>query len=160
MRDDKRRERFRLNILRRSSTCTPVQVERWAKEVHAAWLELVAEREAFERDKRNWLGSSPRRLDPVRPFCFVLYRMKRKWREADRRADRSGFPVHRTVGSTQARQDWFRLLSAVLCDNEMIRVRHRYHDEPAILMSESRFRRLERTKGRDLGDQADQRPDL
>jgi len=147
MQDDNRWERFRFNILRLPSTRTPVHVERRAREVHTAWLELGAERKAFERDKRIWLDSAPRRLDPVRPFCFVLERMKRKWRQADRRADRSGFPVQRTVGSAKARDDWFRLLSAVLCDDEVIRVRHRYHDGPAILMSESRFRALETGAG-------------
>lgn len=104
---------------------------------------MQAERKAFEKDKRAWLGSAPQRLNPARPFCFVLDRMKRRWREADRNADRSGFPVHRTVGSTRARDDWFRLLSAVLLDDQVIRVRHRYHDGPAILMSEARFRAVE-----------------
>ena len=85
MQNDERRERFRFNILRLPSTRTTVLVERRAREVHAAWLELRAERKTLERDKRVWLDSAPRRLNPVRPFCFVLTRMKRKWREADRR---------------------------------------------------------------------------
>jgi len=72
-------------------------------------------------------------VDPARPFCFELDRMKRSWREADRSADRSGFPVHRTVGSSRARQDWFGLLSDVLCDDQVVRVRHRSQDEPALL---------------------------
>ncbi len=147
MRDDARWERFRFNTLRFPSRCTPVQVERRAREVFAAWLELRAGRKALDRDMRVWLDDAPRRLNPVRPFCFVLERMKRKWREADRSADLSGFPVHRTVGSTRAREDWFGLLSAVLLDDEVIRVRHRYHDGPAILISESRFRALEKATG-------------
>ena len=101
----------------------------------------------LERDKRLWFESTPRRVDPERPFCFELERMKRKWRQADRSADRSGLPAHRTVGSTRARQDWFALLSAVLRDNEVVRVRHRCHDEPALLMRESRFRELEKAGG-------------
>jgi len=80
MQNDERRERFRFNILRLPSTRTTVLVERRAREVHAAWLDLRAERKALERDKRIWLDSAPRRLDPERPFCFVLTRMKRKWR--------------------------------------------------------------------------------
>lgn len=99
---------------------------------------------ALERDKRLWFESAPRRVDPERPFCFELDRMKRKWREADRSADRSGFPAHRTVGSTRARQDWFALLSVVLRDDEVVRIRHRRHDEPALLMRESGFRELEK----------------
>jgi hypothetical protein len=147
MQDDERRERFRFNTLRFPSRCTPVQVERRAREVFAAWLDLRAERKALDRDKRIWLDDAPRRLDPLRPFCFVLERMKRKWREADRRSDRSGLPVHRTVGSTRAREDWFGLLSAVLLDDDVIRVRHRSYDGPAVLMSESRFRALEKAAG-------------
>lgn len=153
MRDDDRWERFRFNSLRFPSTRTAVRVEKRAQEVHAAWLELRAERKAFERDKRIWLAAAPRPLDPLRPFCFVLGRMKRKWREADRLADRSGFPAQRTIGSTQARDDWFRLLAAVLGDDEVIRVRHRYHDTPAILMSEARFRVLEKAAGLSRVDQ-------
>ncbi len=146
MANDDGRERFRFH-LRRLSSCTPVQVEGRAREVFRAWLELRAERKALEREKRIWFESAPRRVDPVRPFCFELDRMKRNWRQADRSADRSGFPARRTVGSTRARQDWFGLLSVVLHDDEVVRVRHRYHDEPALLMRESRFRELEKTAG-------------
>lgn len=127
----------------RHSSCTAVQVERRAREVFRSWLKLREERKVLERDRRIWFESSPRRVDPMRPFCFELDRMKRNWREADRSADLSGLPAHRTVGSTRAREDWFRLLSTVLLDDELIRVRHRYHDEPALLVRESRFRELE-----------------
>lgn len=145
--DEEKWEQFRFKVLRYPSRCTPVQVERRAREVFAAWVELRAGRKALDRDRRIWRDDAPRRPNPARPFCFVLERMKRKWREADRSADRSGFPVHRTVGSTRARQDWFELLSAVLLEDEVIRVRHRYHDGPAVLISESRFRTLEKAAG-------------
>lgn len=106
---------------------------------------MRAERRALERDKRAWFDASPRPVnDSERPFCFVLERMKLRWRKADRLADTDGRPVDRTVGSTRARQRWFDLLSAVLHSDEVIRVRHRYWDEPAILMRESRYRSLER----------------
>ncbi|MEE9576423.1 MAG: hypothetical protein V3W35_03340 [Gemmatimonadota bacterium] len=146
MADDDGRERLRFHLLRLSS-CTTAQVERRAREVLRGWRKLRAERKALERDKRLWFESTPRRVDPERPFCFELDRMKRKWREADRSADRSGFPAHRTVGSSRARQDWLALLSVVLCDDEVVRVRHRCHDEPALLMRESRFRELEKAAG-------------
>jgi hypothetical protein len=143
MSNDHGTKHLRFHFLRHSS-CTPGQVERRAREVFRSWLKLREERKALERDRRIWLESAPRRVDPMRPFCFELDRMKRNWRDADRRADLSGFPAHRTVGSTRARADWFRLLSAVLLDDELIRVRHRYHDEPALLVLESRFRELEK----------------
>lgn len=105
---------------------------------------MRAERRALERDKRAWFDASPRPVgDGNRPFCFVLERMKLKWRKADRLADAQGRPVDRTVGSTRARQQWFDLLTAVLHGDEVVRVRHRYWDEPAILMRESRYRSLE-----------------
>ncbi len=33
------------------------------------------------------------------------------------------------------RQDWFGLLSVVLRDGEVVRVRHRYHDERLVAMT-------------------------
>ena len=109
-----------------------------------SWLALRIERVALARDKRDWFGAAPRPVDPEHPFCFALDRMKRIWRERDRHADTSGFPVHRTIGSTNARIEWFRILTAVIENDEVIRVRHRYFDEPVILSRESRFRALER----------------
>lgn len=70
-------------------------------------------------------------------------RMKRTWREADRQADANGTPVSRTLGSSQARREWFEILTGVLLGDDIIRIRHRYYDEPAILIRESLFRRLE-----------------
>lgn len=140
---DDLRERMRFGFLR-SSTCTPAQIERRRREVLRSWERLRAERRALERDKRAWFDASPRPVgDGNRPFCFVLERMKLKWRKADRLADAQGRPVDRAVGSTRARQQWFTLLSAVLHGDEVVRVRHRYWDEPAILMRESRYRSLE-----------------
>jgi len=109
MQNDERRERFRFNILRLPSTRTTVLVERRAREVHAAWLELRVERKALER------------------------------------ASASGW--------TLLHEAWIRLLSEVPCGDEVIRVRHRYHDGPAILMSESRFRALEKAAGLSPVDQ-------
>lgn len=144
------RERMRFGFLR-SSNCAPVHIERRRVEVLRAWQRLREERRALERDKRIWFDASPRPVDPARPFCFVLERMKRKWREADRLADTSGRPVNRTVGSTRARQEWFVLLAAVLHGDEVIRVRHRYSDEPVVLLRESTYRDLEqRAAGADV----------
>ncbi|MDH3297708.1 MAG: hypothetical protein OEM23_02995 [Gemmatimonadota bacterium] len=70
--------------------------------------------------------------------------MKRTWRDADRAADLTGQAVHRTVGSSDARNEWFPLLLRVLSRDEVIRIRHRSYDEPAVLMRESTFRNLER----------------
>ena len=72
--------------------------------------------------------------------------MKRSWRDTDRAADLTGLAVHRTVGSSDARKEWFRLLSKAIAFDEVIRIRHQYYDEPAILMRESRFRELERVE--------------
>lgn len=140
---DDLRERMRFGFLR-SSTCTPARIERRRREVLGSWERLRAERRALELDKRAWFDASPRPVDDAaRPFCFVLERMKLKWRKADRLADTEGRPVDRTVGSTRARQQWFDLLSTVLHGDQVIRVRHRYWDEPAVLMRESRYRALE-----------------
>ncbi|MFQ5528992.1 MAG: hypothetical protein ACE5FP_01455 [Gemmatimonadota bacterium] len=72
--------------------------------------------------------------------------MRRTWRDADRAADLAGLAVHRTVGSTRARKEWFLLLSEAVNRDEVIRIRHKSYDEPAVLMRESRFRELERGK--------------
>ncbi len=79
-----------------------------------------------------------------RRYCFHPYRMKIRWRKMDRRRDRSGRAVDHTVGSTNARGSWFQLLHRVIEDEEIVRIRHTLHDEPAILMQESRWRALER----------------
>lgn len=123
-----------------SSNCTPVQLERLRRSLLDSWEELERERIDFERRKRAWLEDSPRPVDVNKPFCFVASRMKRRWREHDRAADRQGPPVDKTIGSTDARRSWFRLLSDVIVDDQVIRIRHRYFDEPAILLRESRFR--------------------
>lgn len=70
--------------------------------------------------------------------------MRRTWRQADRANDRAGFPVHRTVGSTETRKNWSDILHSVIGDDHVIRIRHQHCDEPAILVTESRFRALER----------------
>lgn len=69
--------------------------------------------------------------------------MKIRWRRADDRRDRSGRPVDRTVGSTRARAQWFQLLQRVLGEDAVIRIRHTAHDDPAVLVRESRWRALE-----------------
>jgi hypothetical protein len=78
-----------------------------------------------------------------RRYCFHPYRMKVRWRMMDRRRDRAGRAVDRTVGSTNARARWFQLLHRVIEDEQIVRIRHTAHDEPAILMHESRWRALE-----------------
>lgn len=79
-----------------------------------------------------------------RRYCFHPYRMKIRWREMDRRRDRSGRTVDRTIGSTRARRVWFQLLHRVIGRGEIVRIRHTAHDEPAVLLRESRWRALER----------------
>lgn len=133
---------LRFNLLR-LSTCTAVHVEKRREEVYRSWLALRAERAEFDRQKRMWLEASPRPIDPTRPFCYTPHRMKRIWRDMDRLADQLGFPVHETIGSTNARREWFRILLAAIESDAVIRIRHRYNDEPAVLMRESRFRDLE-----------------
>jgi hypothetical protein len=135
-------EQLRYEFLRLSS-CTPAQLERARRQLYRSWSALRQERAALETDRRIWFGDSPRPVDPERPFCFVPYRMKRSWRERDRSADETGFPVHETIGSTNARREWFGLLTGVIAEDRVVRIRHRYCDEPAILLRESRFRDLE-----------------
>jgi len=135
-------EHLRYEFLRLSS-CTPAQLERARRHLYRSWQTLRKERAALEKDRCIWFGNSPRPVDPERPFCFVSYRMKRIWRDRDRSADEAGFPVHETIGSTNARSEWFRLLSGVIAEDRVVRIRHRYRDEPAILLRESRFRDLE-----------------
>lgn len=127
------------------STCTPVHLERVRRALIDSWEALESERAALERQKQIWLSDSPRPVDPTRPFCFEASRMKRQWREHDRAADRQGLAVHATIGSTRARMKWFELLSNVIGDDHVIRIRHRYFDEPVLLLRESRFRDLEGT---------------
>ena len=143
MSDPERDECLRYELLRLSS-CTHAQLERARTHLYNSWLALQAQRTALERDRRIWFSTSPRPVDPERPFCFVPYRMKRRWRDRDRSADTSGFPVHETIGSSNARKEWFRLLSDVIAEDSVVRIRHRYCDEPAILVREKRFRDLEK----------------
>lgn len=142
MDDDHEHERIRRNSLR-FCKCTPVHLERRRRELNRAWHAIQAARKRLARSKQIWFDDAPPPLSAERRFCFVLQRMKRKWREADRAADLSGFAAHRTVGSTKARRDWFLLLTQVLDDDDVIRIRHRSYDEPAVLIRESRFRELE-----------------
>lgn len=81
------------------------------------------------------------------PFCFARGRMKIRWREADRCSDREGRPADETVGATSARRDWARILRSTIVHGELVRIRHQYHDEPALLVPESVFRSLERRAG-------------
>lgn len=141
MAEYQRFERYRFSSF---SNCTPVQLEKRARQLRRAWRALHQARSRLARDKRLWLGAAPRPSDPARPFCFVLRRMKRTWRDADRAADLAGLAVHRTVGSTDARKEWFLILSRTLDRDEVVRIRHRSHDEPVVIMRESRFRTLER----------------
>lgn len=83
-------------------------------------------------------------LESSDPYCFTIRRMRRSWREADRRADREGEPVDLTIGATRARQHWYDLIYIVVEHGALVRVRNAKYDEPVIVMSESRFRRLER----------------
>ena len=126
-----------------SSSCTPVHLEGRRRQLIRAWHAIHAARKRLAHSKQIWFDDAPPPLNVERRFCFVLRRMKRKWREADRAADLSGLAVHLTVGSTKARRDWFSLLTRVLDDDNVIRIRHRYYDEPAVLISESRFRNME-----------------
>jgi len=70
--------------------------------------------------------------------------MRRTWREADRVNDLAGFPVHRTIGATETRNNWSSVLYGAIRQDEVIRIRHQHQDEPVLLMRESRFRALER----------------
>ena len=87
------------------------------------------------------------------PFCFTVRRMRRTWRAADRRADAAGTPADLTISATGARRQWYELFRAVIERDVLVRVRNARHDRPVILMSEARFRRLERSarSGPDAG---------
>jgi len=82
--------------------------------------------------------------------------MKRTWREAARANDLAGIAVHRTIGATEARRSWSSVLRGIMWDDQVIRIRHQHCDEPAILISESRFREIERAAAADAagGDAA------
>lgn len=79
-----------------------------------------------------------------RPFCFAVRRMRRVWRAADRHYDQRGRPVNLTIASSRARRDWADVLYLVMAEGALVRVRHQNRDEPAIMVAESEFRRLER----------------
>jgi hypothetical protein len=143
MRDEHRWEPILFNRLR-SSRCTHVHIEKAARRLYRSWIRVRAARLSLERAKRNWYGAVTRPVDPGRPFCFVLRRMKRTWREADRANDLAGIAAHQTIGATEARRSWSSVMRAIMWDDEVIRIRHQHCDEPAILISESRFRELER----------------
>lgn len=113
----------------------------------------------------------PRRDDPIglppdglstRPdqggYCYVLRRMRRSWREADRRADREGRPADLTIGSTRTRRNWSEVLYRVMDEGAVIRIRHHYVDEPALLVPESLFRSLE-ASARSHGESEVQTPE-
>ncbi|HSM09189.1 MAG TPA: hypothetical protein VLA33_09260 [Gemmatimonadota bacterium] len=128
----------------RSSSCTRVQVERAARIVYRSWARVCEAKKHLERAKHDWYDDSPRPIvDRGRPFCFVLRRMKRSWRDADRRNDLSGFAVNRTVGASEARRNWSGILNGVISNDQVVRIRHQHADEPAILITEARFRALE-----------------
>lgn len=134
----------------RSSTCTPVQVDSHRRALIRGWCELIRERLELAREKAAWFrpyGSED--ATPGRRFCFVLGRMKWTWRRADRRRDTTGRPADLNVGSTDARKRWFELLRRVIEQGQLVRVRHRYFDGPALLMSEEHYRKLERAAGGD-----------
>ena len=142
MDDYDRHQLMRTDSLR-SCNCTPVHLERRRQQLNRAWRAIHAARKRLARSKQIWFDNAPRPLPHNRPFCFVLRRMRRMWREADRAADLSGLAVHQTIGSTDARITWFPLLNRVLADDDVIRIRHRSFDDPVILLKESRFRRME-----------------
>lgn len=129
-----------------SSNCTRARIEIIARRVYRSWARVCAAKKHLERAKRHWYDGSPRPIvDAGRPFCFVLRRMRKTWRDADRKNDLIGFAVNRTVGATETRRNWSEVLNRVLADDEVIRIRHQHADEPAILITEARFRALERT---------------
>lgn len=122
-----------------------------ARIVYRSWDRVCAAKKHLDRAKRHWYDGSPRPVvDPGRPFCFVLRRMRRSWRDADRLNDVTGLAVHRTVGASETRRHWSEVLRRVLDDDEVIRIRHQHADEPAILITEARFRALERTAPSDV----------
>ena len=79
------------------------------------------------------------------PFCFTVRRMRRTWRAADRRADAEGTPADLTISATRARRQWYELFQAVIERDVLVRVRNARYDRPVVLISEARFRRLERS---------------
>lgn len=78
------------------------------------------------------------------PYCFAVRRMRVVWRKADRHYDETGRPADLTIASSRARRDWSDLLWLVMNGDYLVRVRHQHRDEPAIILTESRFRKLER----------------
>lgn len=79
--------------------------------------------------------------------------MRVVWRKADQHYDETGRSVNLTIASSRARRDWSELLWIVMDGNYVVRVRHQHRDEPAILVSESRFRELERRARRAREDE-------
>lgn len=154
---DEERAHRRIGFLQ-SSTCTPVHVDRHRRDLVRGWCELLREHADLARQKAAWFhpyGSKARWGE--RLFCFVPRRMKWKWRKADRHSDTTGRPADVTVGSTDARKRWFELLRRAIDRDQIVRVRHRYRDEPALLVSEEHYRSLERAADDDplrglLGD--------
>lgn len=69
---------------------------------------------------------------------------KLRWREADQKADEDGRPARLTLWAAEARHNFFTLLARAINRDEMFRIRHRYWDEPCLLVRESRYRDLER----------------
>jgi len=161
MRDDMGFEWIRFHRLQFSNR-TPAQLEKAARHLRRSWARLREAREALQRARYNWYDASPRPVEPNRPFCFVIRRMRRTWRDADRAHDREGFPAHYTIGSTETRRTWSTVLLAVVDDDRVIRIRHALRDEPALLITESRFRALERAAAGHLtvGQFQPDRPEL
>lgn len=89
------------------------------------------------------------------PYCFAIQRMRVVWRKADRHYDETGRPVNLTIASSRARRDWSDVLWLVMDGNYLVRVRHQHRDEPAIIVTESRFRELERRARRASGNGSD-----
>lgn len=144
-----------------SSTCTddvyvqPVQSEGLEEHPDAPSSE-------GERPRKPSVPPLPRRDDPIglpadglstRPddsgYGYVLLRMRRSWRKADRRFDSTGRPADLTIGSTRTRRNWSEVLHRVIAEGAIIRIRHRYVEEPALLVPENVFRDIEaRAEGR------------
>lgn len=78
------------------------------------------------------------------PYCFAIRRMRFVWRRADEHYDETGRAADLTIASSRARRDWSDLIWLVMNGNYLVRVRHQHRDEPAIILTESRFRELER----------------
>jgi len=94
------------------------------------------------------------------PYCFEIRRMRIVWRKADQHYDEAGRPANLTIASSRARRDWAELLWVVMEGDCLVRIRHQHRDEPAILVSESRFRDLERRADRFDGTRGDPAPPL